>query len=114
MEYPEHYLKHYLDIFSEEEFDKLPPCRPWDQCIELIADFKPVNCKIHALTLDEQKALDIFLEENLWSGRIQPLNFLMTLPFFFIKKADGTLRPVQDYQKLNDFIIKNRYPLPFI
>ena len=33
---------------------------------------------------------------------------------YFIKKANGTLRPVQDYCKLNDFTIKNRYLLPLI
>ena len=64
--------------------------------------------------MDEQKALDVFLEENLRSGQIQPSNSPMASPFFFIKKADGTLRPVQDYSKLNDFMIKNRYPLLLI
>ena len=58
--------------------------------------------------------LDVFLEENLRSGRIRPSNSPMASPFFFIKKADGSLRPVQDYRKLNDFTIKNRYPLPLI
>lgn len=38
----------------------------------------------------------------------------MSPPFFFIKKADGSLRPVQDYQKLNEMTVKNRYPLPLI
>ena len=38
----------------------------------------------------------------------------MASPFFFIKKKDGALRPVQDYRKLNDITIKNRYPLPLI
>lgn len=38
----------------------------------------------------------------------------MASPFFFIKKKDGSLRPVQDYRKLNDMTIKNRYPLPLI
>ena len=35
-------------------------------------------------------------------------------PFFFIKKKDGKLRPVQDYRKINEWTIKNRYPLPLI
>ena len=65
LDYPEHYLAQYPDIFSEEGFDKLPPRRPWDHCIELNADFTPSNCKIYSLTHDEQKALDEFLEENL-------------------------------------------------
>ena len=38
----------------------------------------------------------------------------MASPFFFIKKKDGTLRPVQDYRRLNEMTIKNRYPLPLI
>ena len=112
--YPERYLTQYSDVFSEEDFDKLPPRRPWDHCIELSTDFKPVNCKIYALNREEQQALDTFLEENLRLGRIRPSNSPMASPFFFIKKGDGMLRPVQDYRKLNDFTIKNRYPLPLI
>ena len=38
----------------------------------------------------------------------------MASPFFFVKKKDGSLRPVQDYRKLNDMTVKNRYPLPLI
>jgi len=34
--------------------------------------------------------------------------------FFFIKKKDGKLRPVQDYRNLNKWTIPNRYPLPLI
>ena len=49
LDYPKRYLEQYADVLSEEDFDKLPPRRPWDHCIELSADFKPVNCKIYAL-----------------------------------------------------------------
>ena len=38
----------------------------------------------------------------------------MASPFFFVKKKDGKLCPTQDYRKLNDATIKNRYPLPLI
>jgi len=37
-----------------------------------------------------------------------------TAPFFFIKKKDGKLQPVQDYQHLNEWTICNHYPLPLI
>ena len=33
---------------------------------------------------------------------------------FFIKKKDGTLQLVQDYQALNAIMMKNKYPLPLI
>ena len=35
-------------------------------------------------------------------------------PFFFIKKKDGKLQLVQDYRKVNEWTIRNRYPLPLI
>ena len=38
----------------------------------------------------------------------------MASPFFFVKKKDSTLRPVQDYWKLNEMTVKNQYPLPLI
>ena len=38
----------------------------------------------------------------------------MASPFFFVKKKDGGLRPIQDYRHLNAGTIKNAYPLPLI
>jgi len=33
---------------------------------------------------------------------------------FFIKKKNGSLQLVQDYQALNSMMVKNKYPLPLI
>ncbi len=38
----------------------------------------------------------------------------MGAPVFFIKKKDGLLCLIQDYQKLNEITVKNSYPLPLI
>ena len=38
----------------------------------------------------------------------------MASPFYFVMKKDGKLRPCQDYHYLNDWTIKNAYPLPLI
>ena len=38
----------------------------------------------------------------------------MASPFFFIKEKTGKLRPIQDYRKLNEITIKNKYPLPLM
>ena len=43
-----------------------------------------------------------------------PPNLPWPHPFCSSRKKDGRLRPVQDYRKLNDMTIKNRYPLPLI
>ena len=90
-EYPERYFHQYPDVFSEDGFDRLPPHRVWDHCIELDKDFIPTNCKIYSLSPDEQKALDCFIEENLRTGRIRHSHSPMASPFFFILKGDGSL-----------------------
>jgi Reverse transcriptase (RNA-dependent DNA polymerase) len=81
----------------------------------LMPDFKPIDCKIYPLSPKEQLALQEFIEENLRTSRIQPSKSPNALPFFFGMKPDGSgLRPIQDYRKLNEFTVKNRYPLPLI
>ncbi|SJL12748.1 uncharacterized protein ARMOST_16179 [Armillaria ostoyae] len=105
----------FEDLFTKENFDDLPVHKPWDYAIELVPNAKNMlDCKVYPLNPIEQKELDKFLDENLASGHIKPSKSPMASPFFFVKKKDGTLRPVQDYCKLNKMTIKNRYPLPLI
>ena len=60
--------------------------------------------KNYNLTPEEQKK-DMF----------DCLNPLLHLPSSASKrKMDGELRPCQDYRYLNDWTIKNAYPLPLI
>ncbi|SJL16146.1 uncharacterized protein ARMOST_19665 [Armillaria ostoyae] len=105
----------FRDLFSKENFDELPERKPWDHAIELVPNAKStLDCKVYPLNRNKQEQLDKFLDENLESGRITESKSLFASPFFFVKKKDGSLRPVQDYRKLNEMTIKNRYPLPLI
>ena len=72
------------------------------------------DCKVYPLSVKEQKELDCFLDEHLKTGHIRPSKSSYAVPFFFVKKKDSSLRPVQDYRQLNEVIIKNKYPLPLI
>ena len=62
----------------------------------------------------EDKALEEFLKEQYAKGYIRPSKSPIASPFFFIKKKDGKLRPVQDYRRLNHYTVRNQYPLPLI
>ncbi|SJL16483.1 uncharacterized protein ARMOST_20009 [Armillaria ostoyae] len=105
----------FHDLFSKENFDKLPERKPWDHAIELVPNAKStLDCKVYPLNRDEQEQLDKFLDKNLESGCIKESKSPFTSPFFFVKKKDSALRHVQDYRKLNEMTIKNRYPLPLI
>jgi hypothetical protein len=111
---PDRYLKEFSPVFTKSKFDQLPPRRSWDHAIELKGDTKPLTSKVYPLSKTEQITLDEFLEEHLSSGRIRPSKSPFAAPFFFVKKKSGDLRPVQDYRRLNDMTIKNRYPLPLV
>ena len=64
------------------------------------------------MPLNEQEELDRFITENLEKGYIVPSKSPMASSVFFVKKKDSKLHLIQDYRKLNEIIIKNRYPLP--
>jgi hypothetical protein len=104
----------FEDIFSKESFDELPNRKPWDHAIELELGAKTSSTKVYPLSPNEQEQLDAFIKENLASGCIRPSKSPMAAPVFFIKKKDGSLHLVQDYQVLNSKTIKNVYLLPLI
>src|ERR1700678_4264630 len=110
---PEEYHE-YLDVFDEEKANRFPEERSWDHKIEIKEGFEPKLFKSYNLTPEEQIEQDKFIKENLEKGYIRPSQSPMASPFFFVKKKDGKLRPCQDYRYLNDFTIKNAYPLPLI
>jgi hypothetical protein len=107
-------LHSYADIFSEMAFDSLPEHRKWDHAIELEREPSPGFHKVYPMTLTEQTEMDAFLEEALATGRIRQSKSPLGALVFFIKKKDGKLRFIQDYQALNAITRKNRYPLPLI
>jgi len=80
----------------------------------MLSSLPPKSCKVYPLSASKQKELDVFLKENLESGRIRPSKSLMATPVFFVKNKDGKLRLVQDYHALNTMIVKNKYLLPLI
>src|SRR5260370_14535967 len=102
------------DVFSKEAFDELPPQKAWDHAIDLTPGAELPCSWTFPLSPAEQKELDNFLHKNLANGHIHPSKSPMGAPVFFIKKKDGSLCLIQDYQKLNEIMVKNSYPLPLV
>ncbi len=113
-EVPKEY-KGFAKVFSEEDSKRYPPKRAWDHAIEFKKDAPDaIDCKVYPQTHEEDKALQKFLMEEVEKGYIQPSKSPYASPFFYIKKKDGKLRPVQNYWKINAVTICNQYPLPLI
>jgi hypothetical protein len=114
MEVPEEYRRHAV-VFSEEAAHQFPPSQPEDHAIQLKSDAPDmIKCKTYPLTRPEMEAAKKFLDENQAMGYIEPTNSPYSSPFFFIKKKDSTLRPVQDYREINKWTIRDVYPIPQI
>jgi hypothetical protein len=100
-------------VFSEVHSHRLLQHHSWDHAIDLKLDApETLKSKVYPIPHNEQGALDKFIEEQLAKGYIVPSKSLMASPVFFVKKKNGELRLIQDYWKLNNITIKNRYPLP--
>ncbi len=111
---PAEYQK-YQRVFSKEESKRYPPKRIWDHAIEF-KEGSPdaIDCKVYPLNQIEDKAVQDFIKTKLQKGYIQVSKSPFASPFFFIRKKDNKLRPVQDYRKINALMVRNQYPLPLI
>ena len=111
---PEEYRRH-AKVFSEAEAQQFPPAREDDHAINLKPNAPSIlDCKIYPLNPTETDTLAKWIKEHLDKNYIRLSKSPYVAPFFFIKKKDSTLRPVQDYRALNAWTIQDVYPLPNI
>ena len=66
------------------------------------------------MTLKEEEALNQWLDEQLKVGLIVKSKLRYAAPCFYISKKNESLQLVQDYQKLNQVMIKNKMSLSLI
>jgi len=69
---------------------------------------------VYPLWREEREEVREFIKEQLRKEYIQPSKFPQMVPVFFVRKKDGKKRMVQDYRYLNEWMIKNNYPLSLI
>jgi len=101
-------------IFGKRESERMPVQKTWDHAIELKEGFIPKKGKVYLLSREERKKVQTFVEDQLRKGYIQPSKLPQMSPVHFVAKKDGIQRMVQDYWHINQWMIKNRYPLPLI
>ena len=107
------YIKPFQHLFEKKNIDKLPMCRKWDHEINLTDNAPPsLPTKTYRMTPVEHDTLDQFIADELKAGKIQESKLPYASPCFFIAKKDGSRCLVQDYQKVNAFMIKDKTLLP--
>ncbi len=111
---PSKYQRH-KKVFSEEESQRLPRHTIWDHAIELLLG-APASLPGQLLPLTQSEIAEAqkFVAEHLKRGMIHESWSPYAANFFFVKKKDGKLRPVQDYHLVNKWTKRNRNISPLI
>jgi len=110
---PEKFHK-WIKVFGKKQSERMPTRKIWDHAIDMKEGFVPRKGKVYPLSREEREEVREFIQEQLRKGYIRPSKSPQTAPVFFVGKKDGKKRMVQDYRYLNEWTIKNNYPLPLI
>jgi hypothetical protein len=102
-------------VFSEQASQRLPKHTIWDHAIELTPEAPDtLPGRLLPLTQEEIQAASDFVKEHLERRTIVCSKGPYAANFFFVKKGNGKLRPVQDYRPVNKYTIRNRNVSPLI
>ena len=66
------------------------------------------------MSREEKEEVQAFVEDQLRKGYIHSSKSPQTSPVHFVAKKNGKRRMVQDYRHINQWTIKNGYPLSLI
>ena len=98
-------------MFGKKKLERMPTQKTWDYAIDMKEGFMPRKGKVYR---EERKEVQEFIQKQLRKGYIRLLKLPQTAPVFFVGKKDGKKRMVQDYLYLNEWTVKNNYPLSLI
>jgi len=104
----------WKEVFGKRESERMPVRKTWDYTIELKEGFTLKKGKVYSLSREEREEIQAFVENQLRKGYIRPSKSPQMSPVHFVAKKDSTWRMVQDYQHVNQWTVKNGYPLLLI
>ena len=110
---PEKFHK-WIKIFGKKQSERMPTRKLWDHVIDVKEGFMPRKGKVYPLLREEREEVRELVKEQLRKGYIWPSKSSQMVPVFFVGKKDGKKRMIQNYRYLNEWTIKNNYPLPLI
>ena len=104
----------WIKVFGKKQLERMPTRKIWDHVIDVKEEFIPRKGKVYPLSREEREEVREFVKEQLRKRYIRLSKLPQMVLVFFVGKKDGKKRMVQDYRYLNEWTIKNNYPLPLI
>jgi len=104
----------WIKVFGKKQSERMPTRKMWDHVIEVKEGFVLRKGKVYLLLREEREKVREFIWEQLRKGYIWLSKLPQTVLVFFVGKKDKKKWMVQDYRYLNEWTIKNNYPLSLI
>ena len=104
----------WIKVFGKKQSERMPTQKIWDHTIDMKEGFVPRKEKVYLLSREEREKVHEFIQEQLRKGYIKSSKLSQMTFVFFVGKKNGKKRMVQDYRYLNEWTIKNNYPLSLI
>lgn len=102
----------YASVFQDPH--TLPPSRVYDHAISLVPGAIPVNSRPYRYSPLQKDEIERQVDEMLAAGVITTSISPFASPVLLVKKKDGSWRFCVDYRRLNELIVKNKFPMPII
>lgn len=96
-------------VFGEVKATSLPPHRPYDYAIDLLAGSSPPKGRLYSLSAPETVAIREYIHSSLKAGLIRPFSSLAGAGFFFVSKKDKSVSSCIDYRGLINITVKHPY-----
>jgi len=71
-----------------------------------------ISCRVYPLSYGEEEFQAKYIKEQEEAGLIRKSKSPYSTPVFYIKKKNGSYRPIFDYRKINAITVKDVFPLP--
>ena len=104
----------WIKVFGKKQSERMLTRKVWNHAIEVKEGFVLRKRKVYPLSREEREEVREFIREQLRKEYIQLSKSPQMALVFFVGKKDGKKWMVQDYRYLNEWTIKNNYPLPLI
>lgn len=105
-------LQNYSPVFSTPT--TLPPKRAIDHVITFTPQAKVINQGPYRLSHHQKDAMESIIQDMIKSKVIRDSNSPYSSPALLMKRKDMTWRLVNDFKKVNERTVKNKYPIPVI
>ncbi|XP_043496455.1 uncharacterized protein LOC122520459 [Polistes fuscatus] len=114
-------VDHVNDVKCQQEIKNLVadynPRKTKDIGVKMsivVKDNEPVYQRARRLSQSQKDIVNQQIQEWMEEGIVQPSLSEYASPIVLVEKRDGSFRLCVDYRKLNQKIVKDRYPLPLI